>query len=160
MAADDHLFSTRPPWVELLVRRGRLTARLFRAPGGFVVRVIEGRTCRTKAGLIRTFARALAFPAYVGDNWDAFEEALNDLEWLPARGYLLIVSHAEEVGTDQEEDYATLIAILDAAGREWATPRTGQWPRPAVPFHSVLVVSPEALGGRAHWRLPRREAPG
>lgn len=38
---------------------------------------------RSKQKLLRTLAEELRFPAYFGHNWDALEECLRDLSWLP-----------------------------------------------------------------------------
>lgn len=39
---------------------------------------------RSKQKLLRILADQLQFPAYFGNNWDALEECLRDLSWLPA----------------------------------------------------------------------------
>jgi RNAse (barnase) inhibitor barstar len=117
-------------------------------PPGVVVKCIEGRRCGTKGGLLSEFARALEFPSYFGQNWDAFEECLTDLSWMPAAGYLIIVTNAEQVLRGQEEDYATFIDIVRAAGQEWAAAR-------AIPFHVVMTVLEPHQAERADWRVPR-----
>ncbi len=38
---------------------------------------------RSKQKLLRTLAKELQLPAYFGHNWDALEECLRDLSWLP-----------------------------------------------------------------------------
>lgn len=128
--------------------------RLAGSVPSLLTRRIDGRRCRTKDALLAAFARALAFPSYAGRNWDAFEECVNDLEWLPASGYLLIVTHAEAVLARDPEEYATLVAVLEAAGAEWARPRSAPAARPATPFHVVLAVTPEGRRARGDWRVP------
>jgi hypothetical protein len=79
---------------------------------------------------------------------------LIDLAWLPAAGYLLIITEAELVLRRHREDYQTFIEILKNAGKEWATPRAGEWPRPAIPFHTVFTVSTKERAKRENWDLP------
>ncbi len=43
----------------------------------------------TKAHLLDALARELRFPDYFGHNWDALDECLRDLGWLPAGDVLL-----------------------------------------------------------------------
>ena len=156
MTGPDELSSAKPPWVHLVVLDERKTPEsVLVVPQGFVARTIDGRRARTTRGLVSECARALEFPAGSGRNWDAFEEMLADLEWLPAHGYLLIVSHADQLLAQHPEDYATLIEILETVAKEWATPRHGEFARAAVPFHVCLVVSRGRAGARADWRVPR-----
>jgi RNAse (barnase) inhibitor barstar len=71
-------------------------AALNRYPGT-VARVLRGPKMRTAAGLFDEFAAALQFPAYFGENWDALDECLTDLSWLPAQRYLIAITTAPEV---------------------------------------------------------------
>jgi RNAse (barnase) inhibitor barstar len=148
----DHLRSTQPPYVELLVvKKGQTYVDCIPPPPGFVVRVIDGRKCHTKAGLLGEFSRVLDFPSYFGKNWDAFEECLTDLQWLPAPGYLFVITDAEQVLPDHDEEYETFIKILEEAGKVWATE---QDVRPAIPFHAVLVVEEQRKSKRKNWLIP------
>ncbi|MGH7233172.1 MAG: barstar family protein [Nitrospiraceae bacterium] len=156
MPADHHLRSVEPPWVELLVlNEGERYDPVVHLPDGFLVRVVHGRKCKTKKGLLSEFARVLDFPSYYGKNWDALDECLTDLEWLPAQGYLLVITDAEQVLRHHHEDYRDLIRILQWAGKEWATPQTDGRSRPAIPFH-VLFTVPDAQKAKGkNWDLPR-----
>jgi hypothetical protein len=156
MAAPAQLGSVKPPWVHLVVLDpGEKPDSAFAVPRNFAVRAIDGRRASTKRGLLAEFARALAFPRGSGRNWDAFEELLADLEWLPAEGYLLILTHAEELLDGDPEDYETFIEILKDVAKEWATPRRGESAREPIPFHVCLVVARADVGARADWRVPR-----
>jgi Barstar (barnase inhibitor) len=152
MAVTDVLASTDPPHVHLaVVKPGEDVAVLLAAPPSFVARAIDGRRCRTKAALLDALAHAFALPAATGRNWDAIEEALADLEWLPARGYILIVSDADVLLEGAADEYRTFVAMLEDVGREWARPRAGEWPRPAAPFHTCLAVAAGRQTARADW---------
>jgi len=155
MAASARLSSVEPPWVHLLVLGPGETARAaLGTPPGFAGRIIDGRRCRTKGALLSEFARVLQYPRDAGRNWDAFEELLADLEWLPAEGYLLIVSDAHELLAGSDDEYERFVEIAEDVAKEWSIPRTGQWPRPAVPFHVCLAVPRDKVGARSDWRVP------
>ena len=152
----DQLRSTRPPWVHVVVLdRGDKPETALAAPPGFAVRTIDGRRARNKSGLLSEFARALEFPADSGPNWDAFEELLADLEWLPATGYLILVTDADELLADDPADYDAFIEIVKAVAGEWASPRRGAGARPAAPFHVCLLVERDHAAARADWGVPR-----
>lgn len=149
-----HLQSVKAPWSSLLVHKvGQRAESLVAVPGGFVSKVLRGGKCRTRGGLFTEFARALDFPDYFGHNWDALEECLADLEWLPAKGYVLFLTDAEQVLCDDEEDYATLLEVLSDAGEAWGSGQAGMGSRRATPFHVVFAVSEREKSKRGHWGL-------
>ena len=161
MPATDHLTSLTPPWVHLVVLKpGERAESAARSPRGFVTAVIDGRRARSKAALIEEMARAFRCPEGTGHNWDALEECLADLEWLPAKGYVLVIDNADELLADSPDDYRTFIQLLTDVAREWAAPRSGQWPRPAAPFHVDLVVTEGRETARKDWGVPRMAREG
>lgn len=148
--------STKAPWVVLLaLQAGARPERILDVPEGFSLHLLRGTKCRTAAALFEEFARALKFPDYFGHNWDALEECLADLEWLPAKGYVLVVAEAERVLTQEEEDYSTFLEVLSDAGEAWAAGQAGSGSR--RPFHVILTVSKPQRLKRAHWAVPEVE---
>ncbi len=124
------------------------------APPGFVTKAIYGARSRTKPALLAELAQAFEFPAYTGRNWDALEECLADLEWLPAEGYLLVVTDADQLLGESPEDYGTFLEVMETVAAEWAAGRTGEWPRPPAPFHVCLTVREGRESART-WGVPR-----
>jgi len=155
MLASECLRSLAPPWAFLIILKPGESARVvLTAPAGFITRVADGRRCRTKVSLLSELARALEFPEEAAPNWDAVEEGLADLEWLPGAGYVIGVSHAEDLLSESPEDYDIFISILEEVGKEWSSPRAGEWPRPALPFHVCLTVLEGREAARRDWRIP------
>lgn len=160
-----YLQSTKAPWTSLLmVTAGKPVESLVRLPAGFSLKVIKGRRCKTPASLFVEFAQALEFPDYFGHNWDAMEECLADLEWLPAKGYVLLITDAGDVLSDNEEEYETFLEILGDAGEAWGSGQAGMGARGATPFHALFTVSEQEKAKRTHWGMnevdagPTREA--
>lgn len=146
--------STKAPWTSLLVVPvGQRAESLVRIPSGFALRMIKGSKCRTTAGLLTEWARALDFPDYFGHNWDALEECLADLEWLPAKGYILLITEAVQVLPDDEEEYETFLEILRDAGEAWGNGQAGMGTKRATPFHVLFAVSEREQAARTHWRM-------
>lgn len=119
----DTLLTPSPAWAHLVVASehdaegaiiGGVPAHL-----GVVARVLRGARCGTKRETLREWAAALQFPWYFGENWDSFEECINDLSWLPARGYVLLVTDAHRVLSDVDA-LSTFLHILDDAASRWA----------------------------------------
>ncbi len=155
-----HLLSTKAPWASLVVLKpGDSLDRIVGTPNGFAMKTIRGAKCRTTAALFGEFARALSFPDYFGHNWDALEECLADLEWLPAKGYVLLITDAEQVLRQEEEEYATLLEVLSDAGEAWASGQAGMGERPSTPFHVLFAVAARAQSGRAHWGMHELTVP-
>ena len=137
------------PWVHLLVT-GRLEA-----PDDFVVRILLGRRCRTKAALLDELARVFEFPPHFGRTWDALEDCLTDLSWCPGAGYWLVIGEADRLLAGNRPDYNAFLALLTDVGRAWGTSATGHPGRGPVPFHTVLIVRRQHLDARANWRAAR-----
>lgn len=147
-----HLSTASPPWSGLLVLpRGSSAAAMIPAPAGFLMPTIEGKKCRTSSSLFNEFARALSFPDYFGHNWDALEECLADFEWLPAKGYVLLISDAQAVLPDDEEGYETLLEVLNDAGEAWSKGQTADGR--SAPFHAVFAVTEQEKSTRHRWEL-------
>src|ERR1700684_1096403 len=62
-----------------------------------VVRFLRGAKMETVPQLFDEFAAALQFPYYFGENWDALDECLADLEWLPGSGFIVIFTEAQRL---------------------------------------------------------------
>jgi hypothetical protein len=86
---------------------------------GWRVFGIDGKMVRDKASFLRVAGQALAFPAYAGHNWDAFEELVNDLSWAPGRGYAILYDDVYRFATAQPTAWQTARDILQSAVAEW-----------------------------------------
>ena len=149
-----YLQSTKAPWTTLfMVNTGQRAESLMRPPTGFALRVIKGAKCQTTTGLLTECARALDFPDYFGHNWDALEECLADLEWLPAKGYILLITDAANVLPNDEEEYETFLEILRDAGEAWGSGQARMGARRATPFHVLFSVSEREKAKRARWGM-------
>lgn len=65
-----------------------------------------------KGEVLAELARAIKAPDWFGHNWDALADALGDLSWCPASGYVLLL-HGEYPGEE------TLADILEATAEFW-----------------------------------------
>ena len=149
-----YLQSTKAPWTTLLIlTAGQRAESLVRPPTGYALKIIKGRHCATPAHLFAEFSQVLEFPDYFGHNWDALEECLADLEWLPAKGYILLITEAGHVLPDDEEEFETFLEILRDAGEAWGNGQAGMSTPRATPFHVLFVVSEQEKAKRAHWGM-------
>ncbi len=154
-----YLQSTKPPWTALLmVNQGQRAESLVRPPTGFALKVIKGAKCQATAGLLTECARAMDFPDYFGHNWDALEECLADLEWLPAKGYILLITDAARLLPDNEEEYETFLEVLRDAGEAWGNGQAGMGARRATPFHVLFALSEREKAKRTHWGMEKINA--
>ena len=68
-----------------------------------------------KGEFLATLAQVLGAPDWFGHNWDALADALGDLSWKEAPGYVLLLNGA----TFAPDDYETLNSILKATVQFW-----------------------------------------
>ena len=159
MTIRDYLHSTKPPWLGVLRvdEEESLLTFLGLNDADIYVCSVDGRKCRTKNDLMTEFSTKLKFPPYFGHNWDAFEDCLQDLRWLPldqrGGGYAIFVTHADKLLIESPADYKTFTEIVKSAGEHWATSSSTASDRAGVPFH-VLLISTRNSGRERHWGAP------
>jgi hypothetical protein len=84
---------------------------------GVKVFYLDGRAINSKKSFFSKAAEVMQFPEYFGHNWDAFDECITDLEWVPAKRYVLIYNKpnlfAETNPLDWQIAYDTLQSAVD-----------------------------------------------
>ncbi len=81
--------------------------------------------------LLSTLAQAMQFPEYFGMNWDALDECLRDMSWLPAKGYILFFRDARRFWQQASEVAGQLVESWLFAAEEWS--------HDGMPFHLVFI---------------------
>jgi hypothetical protein len=102
---------------------------VYRLPRGGVaadqagLRVVAAdlHRARGKSAALRVLAGAFSAPAGFGGNWDALNDTLQDLSWLPGReqGVVLQLSGTAGFSTAAPQDFALLLEILAEAAVYW-----------------------------------------
>jgi RNAse (barnase) inhibitor barstar len=137
---------TTGPWLHLVeLDMSAVTDRaiLFaQQEAGRCVRIVRGKKMLSESRLFDEFAAAYQFPYYFGENWDALDECINDLSWMPATSYLTVVSDADLVLSEAPSQFRTFAELLGSAGREWSEQGDSKrpWAPLPHPFHVVLQV--------------------
>lgn len=84
-----------------------------------VVRMMRGKNMNSAQGLFNEFAAALQFPCYFGNNWNAFDECMADLEWLPGKGYLIMIVDGSHLLRDEPGELAVFLRIMRSVSQDW-----------------------------------------
>ena len=85
-----------------------------------LVAIIEGQHTDTLEKFYSSIATQLKFPDNFGNNFDAFDEMMNDLDWLEEdRVYLIFRNYDVFLVEENDEDREIILTILDDASTEW-----------------------------------------
>ena len=105
-----------------------------RTPGTYAA-YLRGKRCKTRAGFFREISAAMQFPDYFGENWDALEECLRDLnEWLSFQAIVVVIDDYDRLFSAcarAEKARETLRGIFEETAAFWAVRD--------VPFRVVAV---------------------
>ena len=82
--------------------------------------------------LFATVSKAMSFPDYFGENWDALDECLSDLEWLPETGFILVVKGASKAWSRNPK-------MMGMFTNSWLEANE-YWIKQGTPFHLVFIV--------------------
>ncbi len=109
-----------------------------------LIRIFRGQRCGSKKSLYQEFAAAMQFPYYFGHNWDAFDECINDLNWLPANKYVILITNFHEVLSENPEDLSIFMDIIKETIRKWVKETRNNIPNQTpVAFTVILHCEPE-----------------
>jgi len=85
-----------------------------------LVAIIDGEHSDTLEKFYSSIASQLKFPESFGNNFDAFDEMMNDLDWLEEdRIYLIFKNYDIFLVEENDEAREILLTILDDASSEW-----------------------------------------
>lgn len=104
---------------------------------------LDGAAIQDKASFLAAAKEAFGMPAYVGNNWDAFEEAINDLAWAPAAGYAVVFDDAGHLDDGDPAAFATAVDILNTAAQDWQ--------QEGKPFYALLRGAGRVAAELAPW---------
>jgi RNAse (barnase) inhibitor barstar len=100
---------------------------------------------KTVEALLDALSVALRFPDYFGRNWNALDECITDLSWLPPGDVILI--HKDVPLADDRASLSTYLSILQDAVKNWNTRGS-----------NLIFASPEKWDTTGeHERLAKRE---
>jgi RNAse (barnase) inhibitor barstar len=84
------------------------------------VRVMRGSKMQTTKDLFNEVSAALQFPYYFGFNWDALDECVNDLDWMPESAYVLIFTHLDQILAAEKDAEKLFLKVVHDSAQEWA----------------------------------------
>jgi RNAse (barnase) inhibitor barstar len=145
-----HLVKPAPPWILRLASEAihPLETEWTLAEYGITARALNGAKMRTKGALFDEFASRLEFPSYFGHNWDALNECLADLSWLPGSAYTVVIGQASFLlDNEKQNEFETFLRVIGYVAEEWSGPvDVGEfWDRPETPFHLLFHEAPDNL---------------
>ena len=122
---------TLPPALyHLSVRRNAEHFCIEATERGFHCFYFSGSDVIDKPTFLAACAEAMQFPAHFGKNWDALNDSIQDLSWVPAPRYILFFDRADIFAADHPSDWAIARSILRDA--------VAYWKQHDVPFYVFL----------------------
>lgn len=85
----------------------------------FHVASIEYDASYSELSLIDQIDREFCFPDYFGRNWNAVDECLSDLSWLPSKAFCCFFIGSSQSKKEDKRIYDLLIDIFKCAGNVW-----------------------------------------
>lgn len=82
---------------------------------------LDGKANNTIEETYANLYTQLSIPDYFGANLDAFEEVMNDLEWIEENKISFIILHADEFLKNDEEKKQILLDIINQSSVENVT---------------------------------------
>lgn len=93
-------------------------------PGDFFVSdhvryvFIDGHFCKRMRDCYFVLRQQLSLPDWFGNNLDALEEALGDLEWIPEKEIKLVILNTGEWLADEPEHKEAFLDVLQSCENE------------------------------------------
>jgi RNAse (barnase) inhibitor barstar len=87
----------------------------------YYLAVLDGSTCRTEKSFLKSIGETFKFPSYYGQNLNALNDCLNDLEWIDKPNYVLMIKNSKEfLSKESEETRNHIISFLEKVSKQWA----------------------------------------
>lgn len=97
------------------------------AAAGYTLLAADLSAVHGKGECLATLAQAIKAPEWFGNNWDALADALCDLSWQPAPGYVLLLRNGGDMLGLSAGEHATALEIFGAAVACWKSQGKSFW---------------------------------
>ncbi len=106
---------------------------------------LHGESFPTERDFMEVLQKVFQLPGYFGKNWNAFEECIHDLDWLPAKSYIIFITNTDRLFCKDTQAFDNFVDIMKEAAGDWMTSKENHpyFPRPAIPFHVLFHAEPE-----------------
>jgi RNAse (barnase) inhibitor barstar len=82
---------------------------------------LDGEKAMTVEEFLSEISKAFKFPDYFGNNYNALEECLNDLDWINEDNYILVITNYDYfLKNENEKTLLDTLSILNGVAFEWA----------------------------------------
>jgi hypothetical protein len=98
---------------------------------GIIPATVDPAQISSEEELLSAVAEALRFPDYFGGNWDALDDCLRDMNWLPSAGCVLFVLGAQRLWSSHGPQAGQLVESWLLAAEFWS--------QQSIPLHLVFV---------------------
>ncbi len=87
--------------------------------GDYFIAAIDGKKCVDIKSFLVEIGRAFSFPEHYGENLDALDDCLNDLDWIDKDNFALIINDYQSFISESEEDRMKVNDLLNDVSDEW-----------------------------------------
>ena len=88
------------------------------ASSGLMVVYVDIGHAHDKEHFAEHVAEAMRFPDLTGD-WNAFANGLNDLAWMPSKGWVVILEKSKHFAGGHGHEFKDAMAAMSAAADHW-----------------------------------------
>jgi len=89
------------------------------ASTGLMVIYVEIGHAHDRGDFLAKLSKAMRFPVGVGGDWDALAGSLNDLSWLQAKGWVLILEKSKHFCGGHGHEFKEAMAVMAGAAEHW-----------------------------------------
>lgn len=94
---------------------------------GLVLFDVDLSEVRSKSEFMAAIAQKIEAPEWFGKNWDALADALTDLSWNNAPGYVLLLVHSTDHFNLLQNDHDVARDILETTVEYWKSQGKPFW---------------------------------
>lgn len=82
--------------------------------------ILEGKNMKTRSDLFSEIAKILHFPNYFGNNWNALDDCLQDLDWIHSNSIIIIIRDFDKILLeDNTKEKNIFLDCVKAANDFW-----------------------------------------
>jgi len=86
---------------------------------GLAVYRIDIGHAHHKEELLQHLAHAMSFPEHFGGNWDALHDSLTHLDWIDAKGFVIVLERSKHFGAGHRHEFDAATDVLRSVTEYW-----------------------------------------